>query len=92
MQQGPHYEDSTRQTVVKFLRQLVDPRGIWAVPEKMPAILETEPPPHNITKLHRFTGMAKQLAKFSPHLAEISEPLRELLSTKQSWVWGTDQQ
>jgi len=62
MQQGPHYEDSTRQTVVKFLRQLIDPRGIWAVPEKISAILEMEPP-HNITKLHRFMGMANQMAK-----------------------------
>ena len=77
--------------MVKFLKQLTDPRGIWVVPQKMPAILEMEPP-HNITKLHRFMGMANQLAKFSPHLAEISEPLHELFSTKQSWVWGTDQQ
>jgi len=32
------------------------------------------------------------LGKFSPRLAEISQPLRELLSTKRSWVWGPDQE
>ena len=36
--------------------------------------------------------MANQLRKFSHRLAEISQPLRELLSTKRSWVWGPDQE
>ena len=37
-------------------------------------------------------GMANQLGKFSPHLAEISQPLRELFSKKNEWVWGPDQE
>ena len=32
-----------------------------------------------------------QLGKFSPNVAQISQPLRELLSTKSAWVWGTSQ-
>ena len=36
-------------------------------------------------------GMANQLGKFSPQLAELSQPLRELLSTKRTWVWDCDQ-
>ena len=36
-------------------------------------------------------GMIKQLGKFSSHLAELSQPLRELLSTKRSWTWGPNQ-
>ena len=36
--------------------------------------------------------MANQLIKFSPRLAEISQPLRELLSSKKSWLCGPDQQ
>jgi len=79
-----------RQTEVKFLGHLIDARGIRADPQKMSAILEMEPP--HITELRRFMGMANQLGKFSPHLAEISHPLRELLSTKRSWVWGPDQE
>ena len=31
--------------------------------------------------------MANQLGKFSPNLAELSQPLRELLSPKHSWLW-----
>ena len=27
------------------------------------------------------------LNKFSPHLAEMSHPLRELLSPKNAWIW-----
>lgn len=33
-------------------------------------------------------GMVNQMGKFSPNMAELSQPLRELLSTKRSWSWG----
>ena len=36
--------------------------------------------------------MANQLGKFSPQLAKITQPLRELLSSKKTWLWGPDQQ
>ena len=35
--------------------------------------------------------MANQLSKFSPHIAEVSKPLRELLSMKKAWLWGSAQ-
>lgn len=76
---------------VKFLGHLIDSNGIQADPEKTTAILKIGQP-SNITELRRFMGMANQLGKFSPHLAELSQPLRELLSTKRAWVWGPDQQ
>ena len=31
--------------------------------------------------------MANQMGKFSPKLAELSQPLRELLSSKRQWIW-----
>ena len=37
-------------------------------------------------------GMANQLGKFSPNLAELSQPLQELLSTKRVWSWGPPQE
>ncbi len=49
-------------------------------------------PPKTITELCRFLGMANQLEKFSPPLTELSQPLRELLSTTRAWVWGPDQE
>ena len=79
------------QTTVKFLGHLIDERGIRADPEKISAVLKMDPP-QNITELRRFMGMANQLGKFSHRLPEISQPLRELLSTKRSWVWGPDQE
>ena len=79
------------QTTVKFLEHLIDERGIRADPEKISAVLKMDPP-QNITELRRFMGMANQLGKFFHRLAEISQPLRELLSAKRSWVWGPDQE
>ena len=37
-------------------------------------------------------GMANQLGKFTPRLATISKPLRELLNSKQVWSWGPPQE
>ena len=36
--------------------------------------------------------MAQQLSKFSPSLAQAAEPLRDLLSTKNSWLWTPNHQ
>ena len=76
---------------VKFVRHIVDQIGIRPDPQKRAAIQETETP-HNITDLHQFMGMANLLRKFSPNLAELSQPLRELLSTKKDWLWGPSQE
>ena len=70
---------------VKFLGHIVDQVGIRPDPQKTSAIVEMETP-HNITDLRRFMGMTNQLGKFSPNIAELSQPLRELLSTKKAWL------
>ena len=76
---------------VKFLGQIIDQDGIRADPAKTLAIRQMEAP-KNVPEAHRFLGMVNQLGKFSPRIAELSQPLRELLSTKQSWVWGSSQE
>jgi hypothetical protein len=48
--------------------------------------------PHNVSELRRFLGMVNQLGKFSPRVSELTQPLRELLSTKRSWTWGPSQE
>ena len=35
--------------------------------------------------------MVNKLGKFTPKIAELSQPLRELLSSKRTWVWGPTQ-
>ena len=37
-------------------------------------------------------GMVNQLGKFSHNLADLTQPLRLLLSKKSSWVWAPDQE
>ena len=37
-------------------------------------------------------GMVNQISKISPNIAQISKPLRELLSSKNSWNWIANQE
>ena len=37
-------------------------------------------------------GMVNQLGKFSPNLAELTQPLRELLGKNCTWLWGPNQE
>ena len=48
--------------------------------------------PTDIHELRRFLGMVNQSGKYIPNLAELTHPLRELLSKKNAWVWGPPQQ
>ena len=74
-----------------FLGHIVSPDGVAVDPKKTQAIKEF-PAPTNITELQRFNGMVNQLAKFLPNLAQINEPLRQLLRKDTSWVWDTPQE
>ena len=76
---------------VKFLGHVISKNGVTPDPAKTAAIKEMEAPT-NITELRRFMGIVNQLGKFSPHLAELSSLLRELLSTKQGWLRDTRQE
>ena len=69
----------------------MDGEGVSPDPEKTKAIRET-PRPTNIAETRRFLGMLNQLNKFSPHLAEKTKPIRELLSNKKQWYWGQSQE
>jgi len=57
----------------------VDENGIHADPDKVSAIVKMEAPT-NVSELRRFMGMTNQLGKFSHQLAELTQPLRQLLS------------
>lgn len=76
---------------LKFLGHVLDQDGIRADPEKTSAITQMRAPT-TVTELRRFLGMANQLGKFTPRLAELTQPLRELLSKSNAWVWGPPQQ
>ena len=76
---------------VKFLGHVVDENGITADPEKAQALKHMKAP-NNVPQLRRFLGMANQLGKFFPNLAQITQPLRELLKKENAWVWDTPQE
>ena len=66
---------------ITFLGHVISEQGISADPSKTQAVTNMERP-KNITELRRFMGMANQLGKFSPKLAELSQPLWALLSSR----------
>ena len=69
-----------------FLSHVVDEQGIRADPDKVATITEMAPPT-NISELRRFMGMVNQLGKFSMNLADLTQPLRQLLSKKSTCIW-----
>ena len=73
-----------------FLGHVIDAEGIRADPEKTEALRKMSPPT-SVPELRRFLGMANQLGKFTPNLAEITQPLRELSSKSRTWTWGPSQ-
>ena len=74
-----------------FLGQVVDgDSGVQPDPEKVAAIVDM-PTPGNVGDIRRFLGVANQMSKFVPNLAEKSQPLRELLVKDNQWVWDEPQ-
>ena len=72
---------------VKFLGQTINESGIIPDQDKVKAIIDM-PEPTDVSGIRRFLGMINQLGKFTPHLAEITKPMRDLLSKKNDWTWG----
>ena len=73
-----------------FFGHVINPQGISPDPNKTAAISQMNTQ-KSVTELCRFLGMVNQLGKFSPNIAELSHPLRELLSVKRAWLWGPTQ-
>ena len=71
---------------IVFLGHVIDAKGVSPDPRKTEAIQKMKSPT-TVTELRRFMGMINQLNKFSPRIAEISQPLRELLKSNSIWVW-----
>ncbi|XP_057294539.1 uncharacterized protein K02A2.6-like [Hydractinia symbiolongicarpus] len=75
-----------RKTEVEFLGHKISKEGIQPLATKVEAFKKF-PIPTNITELRRFMGMAQQISRFSADLAKTAEPLRDLLSSKNEWIW-----
>ena len=74
-----------------FLGHIISADGLKPDPQKIQSIQEFEQP-EDVTAVRRFLGMANQLGKFAPHLSETTKPLRDLISHKSHFVWGSSQE
>lgn len=75
----------------KFLGYKLSTKGIEPDTEKVKAVLDL-PTPANTTEIRRFLGMVNYYIKFLPRLAQLSQPLRDLLKKCNIWVWGPKQE
>ena len=76
---------------IKFLGHIVTSEGIMVDPEKVEAIVKF-PQPQNVADLRRLLGIANHVGKFSPRLADVTKPLRELLKKENTWIWDSPQE
>ena len=68
----------------------MDHAGVRPDPDKVSAILKLK----TLTcvgDIRRLLGMTNQLGKFSPNLANMTKPLRDLLSKNSQWCWDEPQ-
>ena len=79
------------QSSVNFLGHVIDSQGIRPDPNKVSAIKHFRTPT-NVSDVRHFLGMVNQLSKFSPDLATITQPMRELLVRDNVWIWGEPQE
>ena len=50
------------------------------------------PPPPDVAAVQCLLGMTQYLAKFLPHLSDITKPLWDLTQKSVAWVWDQPQQ
>lgn len=79
------------QTSLQFLGHVIDSSGVRPDPDKIQAIEEFKQP-KNVGDVRRYLGMVNHLSKFAPNLAEVTQPMRELLNKNSQWIWEEAQQ
>ena len=76
---------------IRFLGHVINSNGVSADPQKIQAIVNMKAS-SSVSELRRFLGMTNQLGKFSSNIAEMTKPLRELLTKQAAWLWGPSQE
>lgn len=65
--------------------------GLKPDEKKVKSIVDMDPP-QNLTELQSFMGMINYLNRFSPVIAQTSEPLRQLMKKEVPFVWQPEHQ
>ena len=74
---------------IPFFGNIIGADGIEPDPEKVTAICNMTAPT-DIKELQTFLGLANYLGRFTPHLATVSAPLRDLCKTDVPYDWGPE--
>ena len=77
------------QKKVTFFGETYTVDGHQPMPDKVQAVTEMNMPT-SVTELQCFLGMCNFLSKFSPRMAEISEPLHQLTCKGIPFIWGPE--
>lgn len=77
-------------TEVTYFGHVLSSEGVKADPTKVKAISDM-PPPTNKSELQTVLGMINYMSKFAPNLAEITSPMRSLLSKDVEFSWDKPQ-
>ncbi|XP_049885516.1 uncharacterized protein K02A2.6-like [Pectinophora gossypiella] len=76
---------------VKFLGHIVTSEGLKPDPEKIETITKIKRP-ENVKELQRFLGLITYMSKFIKNMADITNPLRQLLQKNIEWFWDQPQE
>ena len=79
------------QSSVKFLGNTISKAGIQPSPEKVKAIQEAKQPT-NKAEVRTLLGLVTYLAKFCPHLSNVTKPLRDLVKKDTQFHWEQTQE
>lgn len=66
-----------KMTTMPYICYILTPDGVQADPAKVQAVEEMKKPT-DVAGVRKILGTVNYLAKFLPHLSQISEPLRQL--------------
>ena len=78
-----------KQKEVDFFGKTYMTQGCKSSDTKVKAITEM-PQPMNLKDLQTFLGMVQYLSKFSPRIAELAEPLRDLTKKHAPYARGPE--
>ena len=68
-----------------YIGHILTSKGVKADPAKINVILEMQPPT-NVAGVRRVVGTVNYLAKFLPHLSEVSDPLCQVINMVYSEI------
>ena len=75
-----------KKTSMPYIGHILTPDGVKADPAKVKPIVEMKQP-SDVAGVRRILGTVNCLAKFLPHLSQVSEPLRQL-TKDHPFVWN----